>query len=143
MSGVSSCSYSAIYPNADVPLPQKPNFSIVNGGTPPGQKFVVPCLSNVQIQFAGYIKNLVTEDPAEVVNIWLNIASASGDTAVSVPQSVRVDSGAAVVSITPVQVANLSAGTYYSEVRVNKNAANTDTATIEGELSILVTSLVL
>ena len=138
MPGISSSSFTAIYPNAPVLIPPTPGFTIVNGGTPAGQKFTVACTSNVQIHFAGYI-NITTED-TEVVNIWLRIDSASGDLAVSPPQTVRAEPGK-VVTVTPVQVTNLGPGTYYSQILVSKNSAVTDYATIQGELSILVTSL--
>jgi hypothetical protein len=142
MPGISSSSFTAIIPNSPVTIAETPFFSIVNGGTPPGQKFTVACTSNVQIHFAGYI-NITTEDTSEVVNIWLRIAGASGNMDVSPPQTVRAEPGK-VVTVTPVQVANLGPGTYYSQILVSKDSlGTTDTATIEGELSILVTSSVL
>jgi hypothetical protein len=137
MSCISSSSLTAINSNTPIQFTDTDETIVNGGGTPPGKQFVVARSSNVQIQFAGYII-MNTEDAFEVVNISLRIVTSSGNEESAV-QTVRAESQKAV-TVTPLQLTNLEAGTYYAQIVVSKNSSGTDTAIIKGELSIFVTS---
>ena len=131
---------SAAFVSTDVPSINVTAEGIVlNGGTPPGQKIVVPCRSTVTLQFAGY----VTCGSTQVFNAWLQLYNqADPDTIFKplYPSSVLCTaytepSISGTVSITPVLSAVLLPGTYYAEVMLSGGPVNVAAG---GELSVMV-----